>query len=82
MLGRSFDPPRGNCFRDHSTKLTIAENIATYANIWIYPNQSEAWRIVPTSKLMAWFLLMILSFVLVSIVQRPTSNQSQARNRH
>lgn len=51
--------------------IWFAENIATYANVWIYPNQSDGWKIVPLSKLMAWFLLMILSFVLVSLVQRP-----------
>ena len=51
--------------------IWFAENIATFSNIWIYPSQSEQWSMVPVSKLFAWFLLMILSFVLVSLVQKP-----------
>lgn len=48
--------------------IWFAENIATYTRIWIYPNQVAEWSMVPVSKLSAWFLLMLLSFVLVSLV--------------
>lgn len=48
--------------------IWFAENIATYANIWIYPNQREAWQMVPLAKLSSWFLLMLLSFVLVTLI--------------
>lgn len=51
--------------------IWFAENVATYFNIWIYPSQKDGWHMVSLSKWMAWFLLMILSFVLVSIVQKP-----------
>lgn len=51
--------------------IWFAENVATFFNIWIYPSQKDGWHIVPLSKLMAWFLLMILSFVLVAGVQKP-----------
>lgn len=51
--------------------IWIAENIATFAGVWIYPSQSDTWRMVPISKLVSWFLLMILSFVLVALVQKP-----------
>lgn len=44
-----------------------AENIATYVNIWIYPNQKDGWQLVSFGKLSSWYLLMILSFVLVSL---------------
>lgn len=50
--------------------IWFAENIATYANIWIYPNQVNAWEMVPTAKLSSWFLLMLLSFVLVASINR------------
>lgn len=50
--------------------IWFAENIATFSNIWIYPNQSDQWQMVPLSKLSAWYLLMMLSFVLVSIINR------------
>lgn len=48
--------------------IWFAENIATFVNIWIYPNQSDTWSMVPMAKLSSWYLLMLLSFVLVSLV--------------
>lgn len=50
--------------------IWFAENIATYANIWIYPNQAQEWQMVSLAKLSSWFLLMLLSFVLVSLVNQ------------
>lgn len=50
--------------------IWFAENIATYANIWIYPNQEHQWQLVSIAKLSSWFLLMLLSFVLVSIINK------------
>lgn len=46
----------------------IAENLSTWSLIWTYPNQADGWQMVPVSKLVAWFLLMMLSFVLVTLV--------------
>ncbi|MEO1749164.1 MAG: DUF817 domain-containing protein [Pseudomonadota bacterium] len=51
--------------------IWIAENIATWSNAWLYPNQTSGWVPVSSSKLGAWFLLMIISFVLVQLVHRP-----------
>ncbi len=51
--------------------IWFAENLATYSNVWIYPSQKHQWQLVPLSKLTAWYLLMMLSFVLVSLVNRP-----------
>lgn len=49
----------------------VAENISTYANIWIYPSQRDVWQMVSISKIFAWYLLMMLSFVMVSFLNRP-----------
>jgi len=51
--------------------IWIAENIATFGNIWLYPSQNGGWQLVPTSKLGAWFLLMIISGVLLTLIQKP-----------
>jgi uncharacterized membrane protein YoaT (DUF817 family) len=51
--------------------IWIAENIGTFTATWRYPNQRDGWSVVPISKLGAWYLLMMLSFVLVSLVHRP-----------
>jgi uncharacterized membrane protein YoaT (DUF817 family) len=49
--------------------IWFAENIATFANIWIYPNQTNGWQMVSWAKLSSWYLLMLLSFVMVTLVQ-------------
>jgi len=49
--------------------IWIAENIGTYVHVWVYPHQRIAWSLVSLSKLSAWYLLMLLSFVLVTLVQ-------------
>lgn len=46
----------------------IAENIGTFTHIWLYPNQRDYWHLVSFSKTGSWFLLLILSFALVSII--------------
>jgi uncharacterized membrane protein YoaT (DUF817 family) len=51
--------------------IWFAENIGTLSQAWIYPNQRHGWALVPVTKLVAWYLLMIISFVLVSLVKRP-----------
>ena len=52
--------------------IWFAENIGTFARAWTYPSQKDGWHMVGLEKLGSWYLLMIISFVLVSLVQRPT----------
>lgn len=49
--------------------IWFAENIATFANAWNYPGQEDGWEMVHISKLGSWYLLMLISFVLVALVQ-------------
>jgi uncharacterized membrane protein YoaT (DUF817 family) len=51
--------------------IWAAENIGTLSHAWLYPHQRHGWTLVPASKLVAWSLLMIISVVLVSLVNRP-----------
>jgi uncharacterized membrane protein YoaT (DUF817 family) len=51
--------------------IWLAENIATWAGAWIYPDQLDGWQLVSPSKLVSWFLLMIISVVLVTWVYPP-----------
>ena len=48
--------------------IWFAENIGTYAQAWRYPNQRGGWHLVPIAKLGSWYLLMIISVVLVSLL--------------
>jgi len=54
----------------------IAENVGTFTTIWLYPSQLENWHLVSFGKLGSWFLLLILSFALVSIIYRDKLNRA------
>ena len=57
--------------------IWFAENIGTFARAWTYPSQKKGWHMVSIHKLGAWYLLMIISFVLVACVHKPTKRQSK-----
>ncbi len=57
--------------------IWLAENLATFSRAWIYPSQAHGWALVPPAKLGAWYLLMIISFVLVSLLHRPMPPDSR-----
>ncbi|EEM82841.1 hypothetical protein bthur0011_31740 [Bacillus thuringiensis serovar huazhongensis BGSC 4BD1] len=46
--------------------IWIAENIATFFGAWQYPNQREAWSLVHLSKISSWFLLVVISIMIVT----------------
>lgn len=54
-----------------ATAIWVAENVATYADAWLYPSQADGWHLVSLSKLGSWFLLMLISVVLVAWVYPP-----------
>jgi uncharacterized membrane protein YoaT (DUF817 family) len=57
--------------------IWLAENIGTFANIWVYPNQQNGWHLVHFQKFGSWLLLMIISFILVTLVHKPRQPLSQ-----
>ncbi len=48
--------------------IWFAENVGTLGAIWIYPTQIDGWHPVSFAKMGSWFLLMLISFVLVSLL--------------
>lgn len=48
--------------------IWFAENLGTLARAWTYPGQGETWHMVSIQKFGAWYLLMIISFVLVAYI--------------
>ncbi|MFF3454728.1 DUF817 domain-containing protein [Streptomyces sp. NPDC002730] len=46
--------------------LWVAENIATYAGAWSYPDQLSGWQPVSVAKFGAWALLITVTFVLAA----------------
>ncbi len=49
--------------------IWIAENISTYLGAWQYPDQVHVWNVVSTSKITSWFLMVIISFILVAYLK-------------
>ena len=54
--------------------IWFAENIGTFARAWSYPGQESGWHMVSPAKLGSWYLLMLISFVLVAWVHTPKQN--------
>jgi uncharacterized membrane protein YoaT (DUF817 family) len=51
--------------------IWFAENLGTFASAWVYPSQRNGWHLVAIQKMGAWYLLLLLSYVLVSAVHKP-----------
>ena len=61
-----------------ATFIWFAENIGTWADAWRYPNQEDGWEVVSLAKLGSWFLLMIISVVLVTFLYPPREPDDSA----
>ena len=48
--------------------IWLAENVATFTNVWLYPSQEGGWHPVSFAELGSWVLLMIISFVMVDLL--------------
>ncbi|WP_307352573.1 DUF817 domain-containing protein [Caulobacter ginsengisoli] len=59
--------------------IWLAENLGTFASAWVYPSQRDGWHMVSVSKMGSWYLLILLSFVLVTLVHRPRSPDEEAK---
>lgn len=49
--------------------IWIAENISTYLGAWQYPDQVHVWTAVSTGKITSWFLMVIISFIIVAYLK-------------
>lgn len=49
--------------------IWIAENIGTLYGAWKYPHQIHAWEVVSTNKITSWFLMVIISFIIVAYLK-------------
>jgi uncharacterized membrane protein YoaT (DUF817 family) len=51
--------------------IWFAENLGSASHAWLYPHQLKGWSVVSLGKLGSWFLLLLISYALVAIVNRP-----------
>ena len=49
--------------------IWIAENISTFWGAWQYPDQVHVWNVVSTHKITSWFLMVIISFIIVAYLK-------------
>ncbi|MDQ3014300.1 MAG: DUF817 domain-containing protein [bacterium] len=49
--------------------IWIAENLSTFWGAWEYPDQVHVWTAVSTQKITSWFLMVIISFILVAYLK-------------
>jgi uncharacterized membrane protein YoaT (DUF817 family) len=59
--------------------IWLAENISTFLGAWQYPNQAVRWSMVHLGKFSSWFLLIIISIIIV--VQLKHLKSSLGNNR-
>lgn len=62
--------------------IWIAENISTFYQIWLYPSQVERWHMVGWAKMGSWYLLLLLSLVLVLQIMGRWTPQAGSRLGH
>lgn len=49
--------------------VLVAENGATYLGAWVYPHQQGSWQPVYTGRWLAWTLLVVVAFLIVSVLK-------------
>lgn len=49
--------------------IWIAENLSTFWGAWQYPDQVHVWNVVSTNKITSWFLMVIISFIIVAYLK-------------
>ena len=60
--------------------IWFSENIGTYSKTWLYPGQMRGWSMVSVGKLGSWYLLLIISYTLVALVNKPAAMSADAKN--
>jgi uncharacterized membrane protein YoaT (DUF817 family) len=71
---RTYRMPLGISFILIAFFVWIAENIGTFYGAWQYPSQIHAWQIVSFQKITSWFLMVIISFIIVAYLKHVKAN--------
>jgi len=57
--------------------IWLAENISTFFNAWKYPDQHHGWRLVGFGKISSWFLLVIVSVIIVAQLKHAKAGRTR-----
>jgi len=69
VITKKLEMPMNLAFLLIAFFIWVAENISTYLGAWKYPNQIHEWTVVSTNKITSWFLMVIISFILVAYLK-------------
>jgi uncharacterized membrane protein YoaT (DUF817 family) len=80
LNGRRYWLPLNAAFILIALFIYIAENLGTLLGAWQYPNQSGAWAIVHHSKISSWYLLIIVSYIIVAWLKSHSTVEARSPN--
>ena len=55
--------------------IWVAENIASFFGAWAYPDQLARWQLVHIGKITSWYLLIIISIMIVAELKLKKTSQ-------
>lgn len=70
LLGKTYWMPLTLSFLLIGFFIWVAENISTFLGAWSYPDQEKVWRLVHIGKISSWFLLVVISIIIVAQLKR------------
>ncbi|MFS0784022.1 DUF817 domain-containing protein [Bacillus sp. 1P06AnD] len=70
LNGRMYRMPLSLSFLLIGFFIWIAENITTFLGAWQYPDQRQAWSLVHIGKISSWFLLVVISIIIVAQLKK------------
>lgn len=54
--------------------IWMAEQAGTFARAWIYPEQADGWHPVSFHMFTSWYMLLVFSFILISLIYKNDKN--------
>lgn len=78
VLGRTYWMPLTVSFLLIGFFIWIAENISTFLGAWNYPDQERVWRLVHIGKISSWFLLVVISVIIVAQLKRVKAGMTES----
>lgn len=78
VLGRTYWMPLTVSFLLIGFFIWIAENISTFLGAWSYPDQERVWRLVHIGKISSWFLLVVISVIIVAQLKRVKAGMTES----
>ncbi|MFC4637578.1 DUF817 family protein [Deinococcus hohokamensis] len=78
VAGEALRLPLNLAFALIGLFVFVAENAATFLGAWVYPHQRGGWQPVHLSKWLAWTLLVVVAFLVVSGLRRWEARRTAA----